>query len=354
MAIHGFMYRTTLVGAAVAALLVGATSVGAQAEPASAGPSIAASGDRGASYWTPARRVAAQPRDLVIDERGLGYLQRADGTLEPYGHSVAAASIPVRATAPAGSAKPQAGPPSGGGGSATLVTGVDPADGVTIGVDHEFRATVTDGDGIRSVDFVLSNGQSVPANRIGTSDVYGIDFTGFTDGNWSWTIVARDNSKRGGTITELARIDFTVASGGTPPETTAPPPTTAPPGSCGGGSSIVVNEPWTCGGDGGEARRGTVRLRGGTDRRAGPICGAVGKEGGEVLRPGVTGSQVAGGGGILRMPGDLLGDLGKPRIGNDHKVDEKQSGDQGNFFLPLRDARLVTTLRIFPPMDRFF
>jgi hypothetical protein len=31
------------------------------------------------------------------------------------------------------------------------------------------------------------------------------------------------------------------------------------------------------------------------------------------------------------MPGDLLGELGKPRIGNDHRVDEKQSGGQGNF-----------------------
>ena len=95
--------------------------------------------------------------------------------------------------------------------------------------------------------------------------------------------------------------------------------------------------------DGGEAGRGSVRLDGETDRRAGPIGGAVGKEGGEALRPGVTGSQVAGGGGFLRMPGDLPGDLGKARIGNDRKVDEKQSGGQGNFFLRLRDARLFTT-----------
>jgi hypothetical protein len=36
-----------------------------------------------------------QPRDLVIDERGLGYLRRASGELVPYGHSIAAEKRPV-------------------------------------------------------------------------------------------------------------------------------------------------------------------------------------------------------------------------------------------------------------------
>ncbi|TNG00113.1 MAG: hypothetical protein EP297_04335, partial [Gammaproteobacteria bacterium] len=31
-------------------------------------------------HWTPERMAAAIPRDLVIDERGLGYLRRPDGT----------------------------------------------------------------------------------------------------------------------------------------------------------------------------------------------------------------------------------------------------------------------------------
>jgi hypothetical protein len=43
-------------------------------------------------YWTPARRAAAQPRDMVIDHRGLGYLRRADGSLQPHGHQVEAAA----------------------------------------------------------------------------------------------------------------------------------------------------------------------------------------------------------------------------------------------------------------------
>lgn len=39
-------------------------------------------------FWTAERVAKAQPRDLVIDERGLGYLRGKDGNLTPYGHSV--------------------------------------------------------------------------------------------------------------------------------------------------------------------------------------------------------------------------------------------------------------------------
>jgi len=254
MGTRGFTYRTTLVGAAVAALLVGATSVGAQAGPSGAAPDSGATEARGASYWTPARRAAAQPRDLVVDQRGLGYLKQANGTLEPYGHSVAAAPISVRATAPAGSERPQARPPSDGGGSETMVTPIDPVDGDTIGVEHSFRATVTDDDGIKSVEFVLSNGaasQAYAANRVGTN-LYGIEFSGFTGGDWSWTIVARDNSKRGGITTTSPTYNFWVDTGGTTPPTTEPPPTdppTDPPAeSCDNGTATVVNDPWTCDG----------------------------------------------------------------------------------------------------------
>jgi hypothetical protein len=42
------------------------------------------------SHWTGDRRAAATPRELVIDSRGLGYLRRPNGALQPYGHGVAA------------------------------------------------------------------------------------------------------------------------------------------------------------------------------------------------------------------------------------------------------------------------
>ena len=41
-------------------------------------------------YWTPERRAAAQPRDMVVDHRGLGFLRRSDGSLQPYGHRIEA------------------------------------------------------------------------------------------------------------------------------------------------------------------------------------------------------------------------------------------------------------------------
>ena len=39
-------------------------------------------------FWTAERIAEAKPRDLVIDERGLGYLRGVNGSLTPYGHSV--------------------------------------------------------------------------------------------------------------------------------------------------------------------------------------------------------------------------------------------------------------------------
>jgi len=61
---------------------------------------------------------SVQPRDLVIDHRGLGYLRKADGRLEPYGHSVAAERRPISPRAPGGIP----GPPGGGGGGGDTVT----------------------------------------------------------------------------------------------------------------------------------------------------------------------------------------------------------------------------------------
>ena len=243
MTTRGHMYRTTLIGAAVVALLVGATSVGAQAGPNGAAPDTAASVDRGASYWTPARRAAAQPRDLVIDERGLGYLKRADGTLEPYGHSVAAAP-----------AKPQAGPPAPGDGAGPDITVLSPEYGGEIGADHEFQATVTDGDGVKSVEFVLNDGSTstsyLASSATGNSDVYTYQVTGLAGGDWTWTIVARDNAKRGGNTSTKGPISFTV-TGGSTGTTQPPPPTTQPPsaGPCDDPTAIVVNTSWSCGGE---------------------------------------------------------------------------------------------------------
>lgn len=67
-------------------------------------------------FWTPERRAAAIPRDLVIDPRGLGYLRHPDGFLQPYGHKV-----PARETARALPPSPFAKPIGGGGNTTTVI-----------------------------------------------------------------------------------------------------------------------------------------------------------------------------------------------------------------------------------------
>jgi hypothetical protein len=43
-------------------------------------------------FWTPERVAKVSPRDFILDERGLGYLRKPNGKLEPYGHAISAMS----------------------------------------------------------------------------------------------------------------------------------------------------------------------------------------------------------------------------------------------------------------------
>ena len=210
--------------AASAALLV--VLVGAPAEAAS---DKAAKRQAVLDYWTPARRAAAQPRDMVIDHRGLGYLRRADGALQPHGHQVAAEN---RAQ-PTPNAKP------GGGGNDTTpptIGNMDP-NGDTIGASYDFSATVSDASGVRSVSFVITyptgNTQSFSPSNTG-GDTWSINLSGFTDGDWSWQIVAKDNAKRGGNTATSPDTPFTVSTGGG--------------GGGGGGTGVITNSEWLGGG----------------------------------------------------------------------------------------------------------
>jgi hypothetical protein len=177
------------------------------------------------AHWTPERRRAALPRDLRIDARGLGYLRRADGSLEPYGHTVAA-------LAPTPRAKP------GGGGSDTTapsISGMDPGTGATIGASYTFKATVSDASGVRSVSFVLRNPsnqtQTVAATQ-GDNNLWSASLSGFTDGPWTWYVVAKDNAARGGNTATSPEQAFTVGGAG----------------GGGGGGGPVTNAQWTGGG----------------------------------------------------------------------------------------------------------
>jgi hypothetical protein len=165
-------------------------------------------------YWSNERRASAMPRDFVVDSRGLGYLRGTDGSLQPYGHDIFAARAAGAAT-PAGS--PNAGP--GNDSTPPSISGMDPAQGAVIGSTYTFSAVVTDdASGLRSVSFVVrypdgSTTQTFQA-AAGANDTWSATLQGFSDGNWSWRVDARDGAKRGGNRASTDFVDFVVDTGG--------------------------------------------------------------------------------------------------------------------------------------------
>jgi hypothetical protein len=205
--------------ATVAAVLLSSHAIAQRARPAD--PHAAAVID----HWTSERRAAAIPRDLVIDPRGLGYLRLRDGALVPHGHLIAAQSAPT----------PRAQPPSGDTTPPTIANS-NPAAGAVIGAAYTFSATVVDASEVRSVTFQLqkngSPAQSFSATKASGSDVWSVSLQGFTDGNWSWTITAKDRAKGGGNTATYGPIAFQVSTGS----------------GGGGGGGTVTDAEWTGGG----------------------------------------------------------------------------------------------------------
>ena len=142
-------------------------------------------------HWTPERRAVAIPRDLVVDPRGYGYLRLRDGTLVPHGHDVAA-----QATGGTGPRAASIGDTTG-----PTISGMDPSANATIGSTYTFKATVTDASGVKSVTFKIQKSggtvQSFSATK-SANDVWSVALQGFTDGDWDWQVVAKDNAARGG------------------------------------------------------------------------------------------------------------------------------------------------------------
>jgi hypothetical protein len=187
-----------------------------------------AAGDDVVAHWTAARRKAAIPRDLRVDDRGLAYLVNADGTLAPHGHAVRQLHASGRAS------NPTAGkPPSSGDNTGPSVTNQVPIAGATIGASHTFSATVTDPSGVRSVTFtiVYPSGTTQSFAAAASGSTYSATISGFTDGAWGWRVTAKDNAGKRGNTTTTATTPFTVTTDGG-----------------GGGGGTVVNAPWTGGG----------------------------------------------------------------------------------------------------------
>lgn len=199
------------------------------APPSQAAGNASAEHARVVEHWSPARRAAAIPRDLVLDARGQGYLRRPDGGLELYGNRLAE----VEGT---GAAKPNAKPGGGGGGDTAppTISDMNPAANATIGAAYTFQATVADSSGLRSVSFRIQKGtaaaQSFSASAAGNG-LWQASLSGFTDGDWSWSVVAKDKAGNTGTSGAVAFKVNTGSGGG------------------GGGGDIVTNAPWVDGGD---------------------------------------------------------------------------------------------------------
>ena len=190
----------------VAALLPGA----AAAQNARVPPGKASVFD----YWSSERRATAIPRDLRVDPRGLGYLKRPDGSLEPHGHDV-----PALAQASGRAASPTAAP--GGGVADTTgpaIGNMNPGAGATIGASYTFSAAVSDASGVRSVTFKIQKtglaAQSFSAVSAGDG-TWRVSLQGFTDGDWSWWVEAKDAAPRGGNSSTSAQVAFKVGTGGT-------------------------------------------------------------------------------------------------------------------------------------------
>jgi hypothetical protein len=210
----------SLRGAALAACGSGLVLLAGQAMAAPKADSPGAEHARIVAHWTKERIAAAIPRDLRIDERGYGYLRQPNGSLEPYGHTVAAQSKPAPQ-------QPMAKPVDTAG---PTVGSRDPASGATISATYTFKATVTDKSGVSSVSFRIgpSGGtQQTYVAAAGAGGVYSVAVSGLASGAGTWSVVATDSRNN---TTTASTTSFTVSTGG------------------GGGGGVVANAEYTGGG----------------------------------------------------------------------------------------------------------
>ena len=181
--------------------------------------------DAATEYWTPQRVASAQPRDLVIDERGLGYLRGADGSLEPHGHTVAATVRPLKATPVAGQQQVTAPSPA----AAELIS-MDPAADDTIGTSHSFSAEISGAKQVTA--YVGRSGgsyQSFRMTNVGGAN-WQANLQGFSTGEWNWYVSVRDDGPRGGSTVTLPGSPVQFSVGGS------------------GAGGTIVDQRWTAGG----------------------------------------------------------------------------------------------------------
>ena len=185
-------------------------------------------------HWTADRIAGAEPRDLVIDHRGKGYIKGKNGKLTPHGHGDAPELTSPDSRVLKGAIKLNEQETRDN--QAPTVTSRSPADGATIGASQTFSAVVNDVDGVREVTFEVTFGgqtYTFAGNNVG-NNTWETTVEGFTNGPGSWRVISRDNvRKKGGNVGSTNSYSFTVEGGG---------------GNPGGGGGVVVNSRWTNGG----------------------------------------------------------------------------------------------------------
>ena len=185
-------------------------------------------------HWTADRIANAEPRDMVIDHRGKGYIKGKKGKLTPHGHSNKPELTSPDSRVIKGAIKLDDRETRDN--LAPTVTSRTPADGATIGASQTFSAVVNDVDGVRSVTFEITYGgqtYTFAGNNVG-NNTWETTVDGFTNGPGSWRVISRDNVKRrGGNTGATSSFNFSVEGGG---------------GGGGGGGGVVANSRWTNGG----------------------------------------------------------------------------------------------------------
>lgn len=243
-------------------LLLGSALLVGFAPPSGSAPE---SPGRAAEHWTAARRAAAIPRDLVLDEEGRGYLRHPDGRLEPYGSS-------ARPT-------PEAKPGGGGGGgpsadtTAPSIAVVSPAEDQVVPTTHVFSADVQDPSGIRAVAFLVTVGGTTTqhtASGPSAGGVWSATVSGLAaGGSGSWQVRATDGAKRGGNTTTSDPVAFSVEAADGEPDPEPPP-----------SGEVVTNAAWSGGVVQTAAGRIYFEMRSSPRRYSGYVCsGTVATDG---------------------------------------------------------------------------
>ena len=188
-------------------------------------------------HWTPERVDAAQPRDMVIDHRGLAYRRGKGGKLKPHGHKTEAELTANTRRVKVDTKTPRRKP--GSDQTPPTVASTTPAAGATIGASQTFSASVTDTSGVRSVVFEITFGGQVytfdGVNQGG--GLWSTTVSGFSNGDGSWRVIATDGAKRVGNQGASGPWGFTVDVG-----------TGGGGGGGGTGGGVVQNQRWSAGG----------------------------------------------------------------------------------------------------------